>query len=252
MPDGTTEAIRRISSVLLQIAARLEAEVAALVAELDTKGGVLENTAHNASNIARIRQQVADVAEREGVPRVVEMLRQELPEVVRQVMAQHPVPAEFSVDVTRELLTVLQGQEQEIAAAIVDGASSEVAAAMRHAVSGAVDVRTLQARVSRALDTSLGRAAVALDRAVREMGDRALVAAGAEASELLDADEFVYVYEGPDDAVTRPYCDARVGRYLTADQARALEPRERFNCRHVPTPRLLSEVIAEGVQPFEG
>lgn len=253
MDDLFGAVMSRIVSVLREISARLQSEVATLAANLDTTGGVLDSTKYNLSNLVEIRRQVAAVAEREGLSDIVTALRRELPEVVRLVLAEYDMDlGAFKADITRELVAVLQGQEQEIAQAIVKGTSSEVERAMRHAMTGALDVAELQSRVAQALNTSLGRAAVTIDRAVREVGDRALVAAGEAASEALGDDEFVYIYEGPDDVATRPYCDARVGKYLTLEQAQALEPRKRFRCRHVPAPKLLSEAIAEGIQPFGG
>lgn len=247
------QAMSRIARVLQQIADRLDAEVRELVALLDTDGGVLRSTRHNADNVARIRQQVADVAEREGLPAIVAQLRAELPDVVAEAIRESAVPDRFAADITADLLRVIDGQEQEIVKAIVGNTSDAVARATRQAVTGALDVQALQAQVAKAIDVTMGQAAVALDRAVREVGDRALIAAGKEASEALEeGGPFVYVYTGPDDAVTRPYCDARVGKYLTQAQADALSPRERFNCRHVPSPMPLAAAEAEGIQPFEG
>jgi uncharacterized protein (DUF2267 family) len=247
------QAMARITVVLQQLADRLEEEVKALAAELDSEGGRLQSTRHNAQNVARIRQQVARVAEDEGLPAIVAQMRAELPDVVAEAIRESQVPDRFAADITEDLLRVIEGQEREIVRAIVGNTSDAVATATRQAITGALDVRALQAQVARAIDVTMGQAAVALDRAVREVGDRALIAAGKEASEALEeGGPFVYVYTGPDDAVTRPYCDARVGRYLTQAQADALDPRERFNCRHVPSPVPLAVAEAEGIEPFKG
>lgn len=245
--------MRRIAVVLQQLADRLTAEVAQLAVLLDSDEGVLQSTRYNASNVARIRQQVAATAEAEGVTAVVEALRAELPEVVAAAVRESEIPDRFAADITEDLLRVVQEQEREVVRAIVGNTSDAVAAATRQAITGALDVQALQRQVARAIDVTMGQAAVALDRAVREVSDRALIEAGRIASEQLEeGGPFVFVYTGPDDAVTRPYCDARVGRYLTQEQADALDPRERFNCRHVPTPIPLAEAEEQGIQPFKG
>lgn len=239
--------MRRVVVVLNEIAARLTAEIEALVAQLDTDGGVIQQTAYNANNVARIRAEVLALAEQEGVPSVLEVLRGELPGVIQQAIADYPVPDDAIAVITEDLLAVVEGQEAEVARVIGGGSADAVASAVRQSLTGALDVAALQANVARALDTSLGRAAVALDRAVREVQDRALILAGEAADET-----FVYVYTGPDDAVTRPYCEARVGRYLTQEQANALDPAERYNCRHLPAPLPLREALAQGIPAFEG
>lgn len=247
------EAMRRIAVVLQELADRLEREMLELTASLDSSGGVLAKGSSNLQSVAGIRRQVAAVAEREGLPKIVAALRAELPAVVTEALEASGLPIKaLRVDITRELVAILEGQEIEIAKAIVEGVSDEMASAMRHAITGAVDMSALHKSVAKALDTSLGRAAIGLDRAVREIGDRALISAGKEASDLLDEDEFVYIYEGPIDEATRDYCRDRAQKYLTAAQADALAPRERFRCRHVPAPTLLSEALADGIEAFKG
>lgn len=242
------ELMRRFIPILREIAERLEQEIAALTADLDTKSGSLEQTKYNTANVARIRQRVAEVAEEVGANQVTAILRQELPDVIKAVLAQNEMPLEFTADVQQDLMRIMRGMELEVTQAIVQGTSGEVASAVRSAVTGGMDYAGLRAKVAGALDTSLGRAATGLDRAVREMGDRALIEAGKQAP----GGEWVYLYEGPKDGANRPYCAARVGRYMTADQADALDPRERFGCRHVPVPIPLEIAQQDGYQPFSG
>lgn len=247
------EAMRRIAVVLQEISDRLEREMSTLIAALDSSGGIVDASEHNLANVSAIRKQVADIAEREGLPKIVAALRAELPAVVNEALAASGLPlGDFEADITSGILAALEGQEEEVARAIVKGVSSEMSASIRGALTGAVDMLALQKRVAATLDTSLGRAAVALDRAVREVGDRALISAGKAASDVIPDDEFVFVYVGPVDAATRPYCRARAGKWLTEAQADALDPLERFRCRHVPAPALLSEVKANGTPQFKG
>ncbi len=241
----------RITVVLQQLADRLEEEVAALAASLDSEGGRLQSTRYNAQNVARIRQQVARVAEDEGLPSIVAQMRAELPDVIAQAVRESQVPDDFAADITEDLMRVIAEQEKEVVKAIVGNTSDAVATATRQAITGALDVNALVKDVAKAIDVTMGQAAVALDRAVREVSDRALIAAAKAAKEATGT-RFVFVYTGPEDSVTRDYCKQRVGKYLTPAQADALDPRERFNCRHVPAPIPVIDAVAEGLKPFKG
>lgn len=253
MADSTTRTTRAVVKVLNEIAARIAREMESVIATLDTDEGNIEHSRFNAKQIANARRRVREAAKKHGVPAVLKALRKDLPRLLREAIDEVDL-GDFTPEIEKDLQRVLAGQEREIARAIVDGTGDEVARAIRHAVTGAgkTTVAKTTAAVARALDTSLGRAAVAIERGVREFRETAVIETGARGAAAFDDDTIVYRYTGPDDAVIRPYCAARVGRYLDVEQARDLDPRERFNCRHSPAPLLLSVAKRRGYLAFGG
>lgn len=251
--DTTAKTTRAIVRVLEQLAERIVRDMRDVVSSLNIDEGKIEGGRFNLAQVANARRRVREAAKKHGVPSVLKALRKDLPRLLREVVDELDL-GDFRPEIERDLERVLRGQEREIARAIVDGTSDEVASAIRQAVTGAgrTTVAKATAAVARAVDTSLGRAAVAVERGVREFRETAVIETGARASRALDDDVIVYEYVGPDDGVTRPYCQARVGRYLTIDQARDLAPRERFNCRHSPAPVRLSEARGQGLSAFRG
>lgn len=247
------QARARLAQVLLEVAERLENELARLVAALDTTGGTLDSTRENLRQVALLRGEVQAIAEEQAIPRVIEALRAEIPGVVQAAVSELPELGVFAPQIEADLVAAIANEEREVLRAIVDGVSSDAERTLRAAITGALDVRALQASFADVLDTTMGRAAVALDRAVREYSEASVRGMGRSANEALEGtDELVYEYVGPNDSRTRAYCDARVGRYLTQAQADALDPTERFNCRHTPAPLLLSDARAKGLLPFKG
>ncbi|MGB1373626.1 MAG: hypothetical protein ACPG6R_10930 [Aequoribacter sp.] len=231
----------RLRLVLTEVAARVARELAALVAQLDSAGGVTQNTRHNLNQVRAIRQQVREIAEQEALPAVLESLRGELPKIVQETLADYPQLGRFAPQITGDLVRLASGIEAEIAEVLTSQAPDALAKAMRASITGALSMQDLQSEVARALDTTLGRAAVAIDRGVRDFHEGALIRQSEIASELIDGD-FLFLYVGPDDTRTRPYCDARLDKVLTRADVEALDPTERYNCRHRPVPVLSSEV----------
>ena len=239
---------------LTQLAKRLQAEMDALVAVLDSTSGTLDSTRYNLNQVAQIRSQVLEVANTRGIADVVGQFRAELPSIVRETLRDFPELGQFAPEITGDLMRVLEGQQDDIARVLSSVAADEIGDAVSASVTGALDLSDATKAVADAIDTTLGRAAVTIDRAVRDFHETTLSAQAANASELLpEGEEFIFLYSGPSDSITRPYCAARVGRYLTSSQVADLDPTERYNCRHRPIPVLLSEAAEEGpVQRFTG
>lgn len=255
MPVETLIAARTSRTIerLAEIALRVAAEAAGLLAQIETdaEGRVVDSRA-NLRRVDAVRLRVAELADALGAPVVRDAMLGELDVLVAEALADYPqIPSDFRPEVANDLRRALEGAVDEVVRVLREDAPDDVARALRQVVTGALPSEELTRQVARGLQTSLSRAAVAIDRGLREVSERAVVATAEDAA-TPDGDRFVYVYEGPDDGRQRPYCDARVGRYLTAAQARALEPRERYNCRHNPVPILLSDARAQGIRPFRG
>lgn len=239
-----------LDQALVEIARIVERELMRLVAEMDTAGKVLQSTKDNIANVMEIRARVQEIAYREGVPRVLAVLEREIPLVIKEALASdYPALGQFAPQIEADLQRVLAGQVDEIASQLGPSIADDLARAAREQIMGGSVVAELEARIAEQLDVSLGRVSVLLERTVREVHDESMRRSGQAASEVL-GEEIVYVYVGPDDSVTRDYCDARVGRYLDQAEADGLDPRQRFNCRHSLAPILKSEAEKRGIQPF--
>lgn len=244
----TQQAIERLAEIALRIAA----EASGLLARLEFEDGDLKATKRNLQVVDAVRRRVAEMGDDLGAPVIRDALYGEIDTLVAEALADFPqIPSDFRPEIANDLRRVLDGAADEVVKVLNQDAPADVARALRQVLTGALPSDNLVATVARGLQTSLSRAATAIDRGLRQVTENA-VRATAEDAELPDGEVFVFVYEGPDDSRTRPYCDVRVGKYLTAKQVSGLDPTERYNCRHQPVPLLRSDAQARGIQPFEG
>jgi len=249
--DAIDNANRRARTILARLADRLTRELTDLIASLDTTDGVTEQTRHNLDQVLRIREQTAQVAQRIGVPDVIGQLRAALPDVVAETLKEFPELGNFAPQITSDLLRVLQGQEIEIARVLTAVAADEVASAVRASVTGALSITDITSRVARTMEVSMARAATTIDRAVRDFHE---TTARLQVDNVNEAappgQDLVFIYAGPVDSLTRPYCRKRVNKILTSAQVEALDPTERYNCRHRPAPILRSLAEAQDLPYF--
>lgn len=246
------QASRAADFILADLAAALEEAVTRLVARLDTSGGVTQTSAQNAQVVAQVRRQVAEVTRARGLPALTDALTAELPDIVREALqADFPELGEFAPAIEVDLVRYFSEDVERGLADIPQQVAADVARAVRQSVTVGETVDGLLAKVADSLDTSLGRASVLVERKIRNFAEEGLRRAGEAAAEEV-GEPLVYEYVGPTDGKVRPYCQARVGKYLSQAQADALDDSQRYNCRHSLAPLLLEDALAEGMEPFRG
>ena len=242
--DAIAQVVARTNAVLQRVMVALAGELRVRLAALDTKNG---RFVKDQGRVTRaLAQDIAEMARGE-VPQVIQTIVDDLGRVLEETLRDHPQLGAYRPEITEDLTRLFRGAAEEVARDIVDGTADEVAAAVERVVATGQEVNRAARPVAVALNTSRRRAATAIERAVREFHERAITEMG-KRSEI----PFLYVYVGPPESSPniRPYCAARTGRVLTQEQVDALEPRERFGCRHGVAP--ITPEDAAGRPRFEG
>lgn len=227
---GAEQVIRR---AMLTIAGQLRNRIL----ELDTKNGKFVR------DQARITLSLADdirLLAKEVAPGVVQEVVSDLTDLLQETLNDHPELGKYKPEIGNQLLRVFRSGASEIARVIVDTASDEVTSAIEGVVLAGAPIEDVVGPVAKALNTTRLRATIAVERAVREFHETSLKEMGKNSG--LD---MVYLYVGPDTGNIRPYCENRVDKILSQEQADALNPRERFNCRHSLAPVLAGTVDNE-------
>jgi hypothetical protein len=244
----------RTAKLLARLAKRLEKDLERIIAKLDTDEGRLENTRHNAAQIRAIRRQVIEVAQREGMKELVKQLEKDLPKLVDEVLRDFPDLGDFNPDIKADLDRLFKGQAEEIGK-LFGNAADDIALAVQDAVTGSKDISRLVSRVADKLDTSFGRAFVATDTAIRGYARTATVEQGESAKEA--GVEFVYFYGGPEDKVTRPFCDEHIGKAFTKEALDELDNGQigpvsafmgGYRCRHFLAPMTVEQAEEDGIE----
>jgi hypothetical protein len=239
------QATARVDQVLGDLAQAIMAEFQRIAATLDTTDGVTQNTRFNIQQLESVRAQVSDLATRVGAEQIAEILAEELPQIITQNLTESGL-GEFAPQITDDLLDFLDGMERDVVQALND-VSGDLSRAVRRGIAGLAPTAELMESVARSLDTSLGRAAVAVEGSIRRFNEQTLVETAKDLG-------FGFLYVGPDDFKTRPYCKPRVGKVLTQQQALQLKNdiNERWNCRHDIAPVSLDQMQALGLEFYKG
>lgn len=244
------QASRVADAILADLAAALEEAVLRLVARLDTRAGVTVQGAQSAQVVSDVRAQVAELARSRGLATLSEQLAADLPEVVLEALrSDFPELGQFAPQIEADLVRYFSEDVEAGLRDIPEQVAGDVARAIRQSVTVGETVDGLIERVAQSIDTSLGRASVLVERKIRNFAEEGLRRAGEAAAEEV-GEPLVYEYVGPTDGKVRPYCQARVGKYLTQAQADALDDSQRYNCRHSLAPILLEDARAEGMEAF--
>lgn len=235
----------RVDQVLGDLARAIMDEFQRIAATLDTADGVTQNTKYNLRQLDDVRAQVSDLAQRLGAERIAAILEDELPKIITENLTESGL-GEFAPEITDDLLDFLDGMERDVVSALND-TTGDLARAVRRGITGLAPTADLMEAVAKSLDTTLGRASVAVEGAMRRFNEQTLVETASNLG-------FGFLYVGPDDEKTRPYCKPRVGKVLTEEQARQLKAdiNERWNCRHDLAPIPLDQVEAQGLEFYKG
>lgn len=242
-------AIRQASAeadaILRDLALALNEEIKRIIATLDTKEGMLESTKYNLRSVVEAQRQLQAIIDEVGGPAIAELLDRRLPEVIESNLAQSDLGA-FAPQITDDVLDFLDGLEKEVLKSLND-TTGDLARAVRRGIVGTRTTTELLEAVAKSLDTSLGRASVAIEGGIRRFNERVITDTARDLG-------FLYVYIGPDDTKTRPYCKPRVGKVLTQEQADAAVANVdgRWNCRHDLAPITREEAERQGLEFFRG
>ena len=239
------QATQRAEAILLDLAQAIQDEIRTLVASLDTEQGQLQSTQYNLRAIEDVRRQVRQIAIDQGQTAIADFLDTELPQVIQASLAEAGL-GEFAPQITDDVLDFLDGLEEEVIKSL-DDTTGDLARAIRRGIVGGSQTSELLDAVARSLDTTLGRAATAIEGGIRRFNERVTTETARDLG-------FFYVYIGPDDQKTRPYCQPRVGKVLTQEQADAAVANVsgRWNCRHDLAPITLDEARRQGLEFFNG
>lgn len=244
----------RASSDLLTLERRLLAQIRRLLSTLDTKRGssVLERDRQALSTATQVRQQIARVLEERGVVGVVDIA------LVRTLEASEAIAKAQEVPIVTSAKTAIDRIVRGQTADIVDvfgAAANDMRLAVNTATTMGGTLADLNEVVAQKLGTSIVRAQAAVDSAVMAAG-RVTLMDGAASTGL----DYVYVYIGPSDGKTRPFCKGLLGKaYTSSSMSRlnngaGLPVREYcggYNCRHSWSPMVRAEARRDGIEIVE-
>lgn len=232
-------------AILRDLAVAINDEIRRIIASLDTKEGMLESTKYNLRSIADIQKQLQELALKVGAPSIADLFDQRLPAVIEANLRESGLGS-FAPQITDDVLDFLDGLEREVIKSLED-TTGDLARAIRRGIVGTQTTNELLAAVAKSLDTTLGRASVAIEGGIRRFNERVITDTARDLG-------FLYVYIGPQDAKTRKYCEPRVGKVLTQEQADAVvaNVEGRWNCRHDLAPITREEAERQGLEFFNG
>jgi hypothetical protein len=246
--DGAIGPASRGVRDLETLRSRILRELTRALVQLDTVKGTdrLERDQAAMANAVRVLRQVDAALEAEGVGAVRTVLQQRAVEAATAVADGSPIPA----DARSEIRAIVDERNADVVAVF-----AEAQDAIRQAVNAGTTTNgslgDLVDEVARTLDTATQKAAAAVDAAIMAAGRRTVVAAAQESG--LD---LVYLYVGPDDAKTRPFCAALVGKAVTEAKLATLDngmdlPAADYcggyGCRHSWAPMPLQDALDEHI-----
>ena len=249
---GRLDAIRRA----------LVAEMTRLLARLDTTGGGLVSTKDALDNARRIRTQVLALLREDGLPVVIDVAEEAVADAVEAAIgaARKTPPAglgavkvTFDAEAKDSIARSVNGVLDEVAVVFRDAAGS-VRKAMDIGVNTGVPLDELVRDVSAKLDTTFSRAKSAVEMAVRGAARLTTVQQAERGGDATDV-AMAYLYDGPTDSKTRPFCRLHVGKVYSLAALNRLDNGTSFpvvpfaggpGCRHRLSPLSLEDAKAEG------
>ena len=239
----TEEAVQRFREDLAQVLARLRAHLATLLQEaaVDEEGRLTEGAANVeiAQGLARdLRRILAEL----GYDQAIEVALDAFD------TGAAPLGDSYST-VTREgLAAFANGVVAELTGHIVQEAAQALHDAMLVGATSQAPRADLVAELASRAQVTLGQAVTELDTSLMAFFREGLVATSEEAGFDL------FRYDGPDDRLTRPFCNEHVGRVYTQadldaeDNGQGLAPTSRYlggyRCRHSLSPVTVEEARA--------
>jgi hypothetical protein len=251
---GEKEATRAVQR-LMALRAGLDVDVRKLLRTLSTTGGAV---AEELQNVARIRTQVVGLLRIRGVEQAVSIAEEEaIKAATAQLKEQRqdsgPVATTTAAEAASTVEVLVEGQADEIAA-LFDVGADAVAAAIDRGVGTGMQLDDLVAEVEAAMSLTWAQASAVVDSAVMAAA-RQVTVTTTEAVAEATGEEIGYLYDGPDDKITRPFCAEHLGNVYTLAALDRLDngqigPVSQFaggyNCRHRLSPIPLEQAKEEG------
>ena len=254
--DGDVSgANRRLSA----IRRGLQSEIARLLKRLSTEDGVVIRD--SLGNYERIRSQVLEALRTDGAPLVLTVGEQASMAAVQSAL-KGAFPGKASKDDPVAISTRAEAEAtlRASTAAVLDdipivweAAADEVRQAIDRGLAG-LPLDELIAEVSERLDVSTTRSGVLVEAAIRAAYQRATLIAAENAAQGT-GEPMAYLYDGPEDRKTRPFCQSVIGRAYTLEAIKRLDNgqglsvevhRGGYNCRHRWSPISIEDAKAEG------
>lgn len=229
----------QFESELEGVLRRAEREIARLARQLTAEDGQLVRTRASLGRALRMRTDIGQAFETAGFRALADRaLGGRLDTLAESILSRNAIGA-AAADLTPLAAKTIVAFKELRLAELLDWGTSVSTTAWRVTVDGVLGLRHVDDLVldlGQALDTSLPRARTLYDTAVstfsREVG---LVHATGEDDEL-------FLYAGPIDSITRPFCRARVGKVYARDEIDEMDNGQipnvlitggGYNCRHV-------------------
>lgn len=254
--DGdVSEANRR----LLVVRRGLQSEIAHLLKRLSTDDGVVIRD--SLGNYERIRSQVLEVIRSNGAPLVLTVGEQASQAAVRsalkgaflgKVAKDDPLAISTRAEAEATLRASTAAVLDDIPI-VWEAAADEVRQAIDRGLAG-LPLDEVISEVSERLDVSISRSNVLVEAAIRAAYQRATLIAAENAAQGT-GEPMAYLYDGPEDQKTRPFCQTVIGEAFTLEAIKRLDNgqglavevhRGGYNCRHRWSPITIEDATAEG------
>lgn len=222
-----------------RVLSRLTAQIARLLGTLETatSAGILRATNADLGRALRLRTEIVTLLDRAGFAEVVAAMPDALTPLAERLLRGRSVAASAAriTPISLQTLEALQVVQQADLLALGDDVAREAWRSILDGVLGTRPVDTLADEIADQIQGSARQARTIVDtgvtvysRQVRELG-------------LDPAPGDRYLYLGPSDARTRPFCRALVGQVRTRAEISALDNGQLptvlltgggYNCRH--------------------
>jgi hypothetical protein len=259
------EHIASARSRLSALRASLQRDIVRLLDELDSKGGELVGTQDALSNAVRVRSQILDLLRSEGAPVALSIAEKGTEEAAAEVLRKrntHEVTRDApggqittQAEAHRAALAAASGTLDDLPSVWADAADEIRQAIDRATVTGG-RVGDLRAAIAERLQVAQHQSEVVMEAAIRGAVTKATIL-DAERAARETGDPMGYLYDGPEDSKTRPFCDGVVGKVYTLAALRRLDNgqglpvethRGGYRCRHRLSPIPLDDAEAEGYE----
>lgn len=220
-----------------------------LLMRLDTAPGS-DSLIKAAQTQAAVYRQIVRELDALGVKQIQTIAGARALQAVEATVGMGPVPA----DVRAEIDRIVKGQNAEVAAAFRE-ARDEIRRAINVGTTSGSSLAALTRDVGERIDVATTKAQAAVDAAIMGAGRHAVVSAAKLVAEE-DGVDLVYVYVGPQDVKTRPFCRPLVGKAVTEKTLGELDNGQGldvatfaggYNCRHSWAPMSREDARERGI-----
>lgn len=229
---------------MLKIASRLDARIASLIRELDSRGGHLLNTEENIQMWAQIHGSILEELNASGYTELVSMLNEKENDLLRTMKkASMPgaVPLAFT-QTSQSAISAFNSLWNARIGNLGNDVARQIHTIIGDSIFGGTNIADLVKSVKVILERQLVRYATTYVNTSRA---KFIQMMQYEAARNYDGGLF-WIYEGPEDDVTRPVCREGTGMdvssmfpnapYFTEEERIEFEsysaPERTYNCRH--------------------